>query len=477
MIDVEAALQAVPHFDRFCSVDKLYELVDEIGRDRGAGSVIVAGRSRDGLPIHQVTFCGGRTKALVVGGPHAMEPIGSLTVYALLTLLKQRHPSLLDADVEWHVIPCIDPDGAKLNEGWTQQDFSLERYMRHRYMQATQDQVDTSFPYSYKRLAYSAPSAEAEVLRTIIDRTRPDFYFPLHNNCLGGAFFFLSRDLGESTYQTIRHLLDRLDYPMHPRPPYREVTGEYAPGFMPLLTLGKFYDYLEATTSYPERSLQRGGASWDYLEQTRPSTLVFVAELGHVQHPDSESDESTGQNLRQFKMHLDAEMKSLAALMLEKWQRTKDLVDQGSPLYRAVFGGMTFPTHDQIVEGGSPLARYPTRDVLFNPRFNKEMSRGERFDACMEDGGFLFLRTTYQFVRMLQQSPASPEVTDAAHILDKAFKEAFELVINSVESNRFKTFELATLVRAQFGSCLIALNSLLSSLTFARQDALQLPKS
>ena len=102
----------------------------------------VAGESAEGRPIHHVVAGAGPVKALLVGGPHCNEPIGSMTVSGLLSLLHEGLPALLQTGVEWHVIPCIDPDGARLNEAWTQGPFDLERYMRGYYLQAPARQVE-----------------------------------------------------------------------------------------------------------------------------------------------------------------------------------------------------------------------------------------------------------------------------------------------------------------------------------------------
>src|SRR5262249_39631282 len=130
MIDVHQAIVEVPHFDTFCSVEKLHESAARLCSDADFETRIV-GTSVNGLPIHHVRYGKGSVKALFVGGPHCMEPIGSLTVYSLMHMLQGRSPALLEADVEWHIVPCIDPDGALRNEEWTQRPFTLENYIRN----------------------------------------------------------------------------------------------------------------------------------------------------------------------------------------------------------------------------------------------------------------------------------------------------------------------------------------------------------
>src|SRR5258708_5528075 len=117
-------LSGIPHFERFYSVDELAMLAESLRSDSAQFDVQVAGTSANDLPIHHCRFGAGRSKALFVGFIPPAEPIGGLTIASLLTLWQREHKSLRDADVEWHVVPCIDPDGAKLNEGWSQQEFT-----------------------------------------------------------------------------------------------------------------------------------------------------------------------------------------------------------------------------------------------------------------------------------------------------------------------------------------------------------------
>lgn len=85
MINVQDVINSLPKFEKFCSIENLYDLVGSIKNDKRF-NVYIAGQSMCGLPIYHIEFGNGSTKAMVVGGPHADEPIGSLTVFSLLSL-------------------------------------------------------------------------------------------------------------------------------------------------------------------------------------------------------------------------------------------------------------------------------------------------------------------------------------------------------------------------------------------------------
>lgn len=463
MIDVTEVLQAIPSFKTFCSVEKLHTLVETLRAESPRFKVEVAGTSANGVPIHHVRFGKGSVKALIVAGPHCMEPIGSLTVFSLLTLLNQSNRALLEADVEWHIVPCIDPDGALLNEGWSQKSFTFKNYMKNYHVQAPPDQVDTSFPITHKKLVLNQPSQEAKILQRLLDQIRPDFYFSLHNAWTGGAFYFLSRDIDHKYHREIYQLLKQHGFPIQKRPIWREICAQFGEGIVEIFTIKKYYDYLEQTSSSPEQFLQFGAGSWDYLADIMPGALTFVAEMGYVRHPSDESDKETRKNLRQFKLRIDADSKYLATVLLQEWEKVKGDVDPTSPFYRAIVGGMVFPEKEKLCEGGSPLSRYSTRDMLFNPGYDRAMTEGDRFNACMVDGGFLFLPLSYQFVRLLKASPQTPAVRQAIGRLELAFDEAITDIAHHVDFNACEVIDCDTLAKVQLGSGLIVLNSLLQT--------------
>jgi hypothetical protein len=459
MIDVRSVLRDVPHFDKFCSVDELQKLVERMRSDKRF-EVRVAGTSSGGVPIHHLQIGSGSVKALVVAGPHAPEAIGGLVVFSLLTLLYDKNHELSHADVEWHVIPCIDPDGAILNEGWTQGPLSIEKWMRHFYLQEAQDGVDTSFPVKYKKLNLeNAPSREALVLQRTLDEVRPDFYFSLHNAMFGGAWFLVNRSLGDSAHQEIYELLDHLRYPLQERPFWGDVCAEFGQGFVEMFSVRKYYDYLARSTSNPERLIHFGASSFDYLEEIRPEALIFVAEPGYMGHPSNDSTRETGESLRRFKLRMEAEGKYLVTVLLEEWEKVKDEVDQESPFYRVITRGNTIlPSKDTLCEGGG--AKHQTSDILFNPEFGRMMTERDLFNTCVEDG-VMWLLARYQMVRLLKASRQTEAIKAAIARLDRTFDEALGEIGRHIDFDAFEPYDCNVLFQVQFGTGLIALNSVI----------------
>jgi hypothetical protein len=460
MIDIQDVLRDVPHFETYCSVDRLRELVDELRADPRF-EVTEPGASANGVPIHLVRFGEGSVKALVVGGPHVHEPIGSLTVFALLTLLRAGHPQLVAADVEWHVVPCIDPDGSILNEGWTQGPFDLDRFIRNFYLQARPDQVDFSFPVSYKELRFDRPSHEARILMAILDDLRPDYFFSLHNSSFaGGAWFAVTRDIGQETYAGIRELLEHEGVPLQEA----SVSGAelHAPGVIPLPTLREHYDFLEQKgLPIPDeyREGRAGAGSQEYLIEIKPDALVFIAELTYGTHPAEVSDRETGEHLRQLKLRIAADNKFLAAVVLDEWERTKGDLDTGSPFYRKIAFDLV-ETKDKLHEGVTAWYERPIQSLLFDPDDARPATERDRIEAYRFKG--YFLGNAYNFVRLLRESTPTPAVLGAIERLESIFSDAIDAMKTHIDFDAYEPIELDRLARAQLGSGLIALNSVLA---------------
>lgn len=459
MIDVDDALRSLPHFEKFCSVAELNALVDSLRSDVRF-QISTAGHSANGLPIYRVICGTGPVKALVVGFPHCKEPVCGMTVFSLLDLLRRAVPSLT-THVQWHIVPCVDPDGALLNEQWTQQPFSLENYMRNFYVQAPRDQVDMSFPISHKKLVWKEPSPEAGVLKAILDQVRPDFFYSLHNAWTGGAGYYLSRDIEHKYHNLLYSFLERNAFPLQRRPIWKEVCRSFGEGIVEIWSVKRHYDHLEASTAAPEKLLTFGGASWDYLAEIKPDALTLLTEMGYVRHPLDESERAMTENLRKFKLRIDADSKYLGTILVEEWARVNVDVDTRNALYRAITGGGVLPSKETLCDGGRPLSLHPTADILFNPQHDKTMTQADLFQAVMVDGGFWGLCQSYQFVRLLRASRHTPAIMQAITRLEGAYANALADIDRLVNLRAASVTDCDTLARIQLGSGLIVLNSLL----------------
>jgi hypothetical protein len=463
MINVSEAIQSIPHFDKFCSVETLNKMAESLRSVPGA-SVETVGLSERGNPVYHVTAGHGPVRALFVAGLHCMEPIGNMTVFSLMHLIANGFRPLFQCGVEWHVIPCIDPDGMALNEGWTQEKFSLKSHMCGYFVQPAAFQADQSFSLAYKRLKFDRPSREASILREVIDRIEPDFYCALHNARVGdGGFILLSRSINVDYIRQLRELLKEFRIPLRAGRRLKE-AGEFGDGVYRVPGVRAYYDSHEDSGLASWDELQReelGRGSHEYLTELKPDALCLVPELSYVRHPCIGCEEETGENFRQLKLKLDADAKFLIAEILTEWDKVESDLDKGSPLFRKLFHELV--RVKDLLHNGVPFAWVfeKTREIMFSPAYGRNMTRGERFFAWMW-GRYIPLCNGYTFVRLLRESRQTSVVGAAIGRMQGLFDGALSELEKYVESSKFELIDHDTLAGVQLGAGLIGVNSVLA---------------
>lgn len=150
------------------------------------------GSSREGRPIDLISVGRGSRAALIVGAPHANEPIGCATIIRLLTRLARDHALREGLDWQWHFIPAIDIDGIALNEDWFRGERTLERYLDHFYRPPFRLQPEYAFPLDVAGYRFDKQTPESSCWRLALDRIRPQLHCSLHGADTGGSFFLVS---------------------------------------------------------------------------------------------------------------------------------------------------------------------------------------------------------------------------------------------------------------------------------------------
>ncbi|MGW3038912.1 M14 family zinc carboxypeptidase [Kitasatospora sp. NPDC001159] len=143
------------------------------------------GRSRAGRPLLLLSVDRGPRAALVVGGPHPNEPIGTAAAVRLAEVLLDRpaRPGL-----SWHLLLCLDPDGAALNAGWLDGPLTMSRHYEHFFRPAFEEQPELLPAPGSGR----PPMPESLALTGLIDELRPFLQCSLHGVDFGGAFVQLT---------------------------------------------------------------------------------------------------------------------------------------------------------------------------------------------------------------------------------------------------------------------------------------------
>ncbi len=201
--------------------------------------------SRLGEPIRVYTIAGGSRSNIVVGGVHPNEPIGSWTAIQLADDLVADAELREALDATWHIIPTIDPDGLRLNEGWFDDPGDRKHYARNFYRPAPDEQVEWTFPNSYKNAYFDRVLPETLGLMLLIDEVEPELLVSLHNGEMGGVYYYISRP-DPALQDLLTRLPGSLGLPLAVGEPESPYLTEYGPAIFGMGGTSEAYEYLEA---------------------------------------------------------------------------------------------------------------------------------------------------------------------------------------------------------------------------------------
>jgi hypothetical protein len=188
-------MRQVPDFAAFPSVDDLHADLDAlVAAHPDLVRVRRIGTSRLGEPLRVLTVGDGPADAVVIGGPHPNEPVGGLTVAVLASLLCRDAALRAELGYRWHLLPCADPDGARLNEGWFGTPGDRRAYAEHFYRPDPVEQVEWTFPLAGTDYWFDRTLPETAALMRLMDEVEPSLVCSLHNGEHQGVFFYLNRD-------------------------------------------------------------------------------------------------------------------------------------------------------------------------------------------------------------------------------------------------------------------------------------------
>jgi hypothetical protein len=74
--------------------------------------------------------------------------------------------------------------------------------------------TDWSFPLKYKNYVFVESPSNVIALAKLIEETRPELVYPVHNAGMGGAYFFMTRYFGDKFYDELIELCENLSIPL-----------------------------------------------------------------------------------------------------------------------------------------------------------------------------------------------------------------------------------------------------------------------
>lgn len=283
-MDLRSIAADVPDYQDFLSVDEMNlssrRLLEQYPDLVSAKEI---GKTRNGEPIELLTIAGGEAHAFVFGGPHPNEPIGCMTIEYLSQRLCQDDTLRGELGYTWHFIKTIDADGMRLNEGWFKGPFSPSNYARHFYRPARDEQVEWTFPIAYKSLHFDDPLPETRALMRVIDETKPELLYSLHNAGFGGVYYYVSREC-PPLYETFHKIPEWFGLALDLGEPEMSFADPFAPAIYRMLTSMDMYDHLErGGIADPAASIGFKASSAQYAE--RHGSFFLIVEMPYFDEP------------------------------------------------------------------------------------------------------------------------------------------------------------------------------------------------
>ncbi|GAA3097612.1 M14 family zinc carboxypeptidase [Streptosporangium carneum] len=433
-MDVDKHISRVPDYTAFPTVDEMHAELDELA---AAHPDLVRlrriGTSRLGEPLRVATIGSGPRDAVIIGGPHPNEPIGSLTVSALMRQLIEDAWLREEFGFRWHLIPCVDPDGARLNEGWYVRPGDQRAYAEHFYRPAECDQVEWTFPLTEGEHFFDRTLPETEAVMRLMDEVRPAFVYSLHNGELQGAFYYLNKN-DPALAARLAGLATGQGLPLHTG--IAEVPGAapIGPGVYPT-PLGAELAGLYGI----------GGGSSDYA--ARFGALHLVTELPYWADPRFADTAPTEREHRDVLATGVAEQRDLIAELKRSLAAVERDLTVPSPYRRSLVDFLD--TYDDILSAWEEL-----------PDAGRPATVAEVVDIRQRTHT-VRLRYGGTYLRMLDAELAAGNQTPAIRAERAAVGAHFNTWFDEAEADAKATpIPIRTLVAVQLGAALLAADSL-----------------
>ncbi len=445
--DVLNIIHDVPDYQVFLTVDELKASTHQLAdRHPNTVEILPIGQSRQGDPIEAIKIGKGPKKALLFAMPHPNEPIGSMMLEYWSLRLAEDDALRESLGYTWYLVKCIDPDGARLNEGWFKGPFSIENYARHYYRPPSFQQVAWTFPIDYKTLHFHDPLPETQALMVLIEEVRPDFMYSLHNSDFGGVYFYIW-DEAPPLYEPFHKLVESQGLPLHLGESEMPYETEYASAIYKDSSISAEYDYLEEQSNTDPAEIIRGGTlSFEYARRfCEPFTLI--CEMPYFYHPAISDTSASDVVRRDAILQATAETRENVGFMQELYDAVKSELTVPSPFRDAI--QETFRTYLEELAAQENWART-------NRRTAEMATVAQKFDSLVVHRYYRLLGLG-MFVRMLDAQIAA---TGQSPLLSSAREEAeaaFEAHSTALEAELdYTVVPIQKLVRVQLGSALLA---------------------
>ncbi len=363
----------MPDYKDFLTVDELHQSLKNL-KDQFPDFVTLTmlGESEQGNPIYEFQIGEGKHHALLFGFPHPNEPIGSMMLHYLTKELASNKDLRDYFDFTWHIVVCAEPDKAKLNEGWFKGKLTVTKYARNYYRPPSYQQVEWTFPITYKNYSFDKTIPEAQALLKIIDNNPIKFSFGLHNSGFGGVYYYWSHDVSE-LYPVLYDFIDKQGLPLHlgePEVPWGKKFDDKS--MFKMIYFTENYDYLEEYAPVPpEQILNSGGSSDDYI-RAKYNALTVNCELPYFYDPRIVDTSPSDMTRREALLKGLKFTKDSYTLLKQQYEKVKPLLTSESLFKDAI---------EETLRVGEARLATAEKNIKTEKEYERQATVAEKFDA------------------------------------------------------------------------------------------------
>jgi hypothetical protein len=446
--EIEKLIRDVPNYPYFLTVDELNESTRMLAsRHADVVELISLGKSREGEEIQAMRIGRGKRKALLYAMPHPNEPIGSMTIEYLSRRLAEDAELREALDVTWYMVKCVDPVGARLNEGWFKGPFTIRDYARH-YFRPTGLEVEWTFPLDYKTLHFNQPLPETRALMKLIEMAKPDFAYSLHNSGFSGVYCYVSQT-NPSFNPDFYRLVKSENLPLHLGEAENPYFEKLADAVFRVPSTQDMYDFILANTGEdPAAMIETGGGGIEYARSHNEKVEGFACELPYFIHPAIVDTSPSDMNRRDAMLLAAAATREIVAFMQSQY----DLVCKGLILHNPLRESV-----ESLLISTSQQLDADENWAKTNPDLLQPATIAEKFDK-IHLTNFYNLLNEGMFLRMLEleikAGNQGPQLLEAQGRALERFEAAAARLENELD---YQVVPIQKLVKVQLGAGLLYL--------------------
>ena len=446
---MDEVLNSVPDYKEFLTVDELNRSSQELAEENRHVKLLNIGFSTEGESIYALRIDGGPRRALLFGFPHPNEPIGSMTCEYISKRLTEDEELRQELGYTWYIVKCIDPDGARLNEGWFKGDFSPLKYVLNYYRPPGKNQVEWTFPIDYKTLHFHSPLPETRALMNLIDDHHPDFLYSLHNAGFCGVYFYLGEEI-PGIYPRLQGLVRREGLPLH----MGELEAPYIEKLDDAIFKGggveENYDFIEQNTDVdPATILEQGTSSHGYLKRVCDG-FTLVCEMPYYY------DRRVGDNSQSDISRREAVLRSIShsgevyRFLKPRFEVIAERAENSMRLFASV---------SDYLENFEKRMEPWRRHAETSPEYEGKATVAQAFDSRVASkfGTMLRMGMTLRVMDQVLKTKPSRQIEG---IKDEIYGKILEMDREVQRKSKIEIISIKKLVRVQLGSALIVLGHL-----------------